>query len=222
MLGAAQMERKVILDFGCGPGTFGILLGRRNTVVGVDIAKQALEQAIARARIYGSNFQAIECDGEILPLRSESFDVIFVGWALHHFPRLDLIIIHLGKMLKPGGLLMLVEPNEDSIGQRVSRSFEDMLRKYILNSGLDTPNRSTHTRREYETLIRASGFSGLKVLSSFNGERPELPVDMSFFPLILLKIVISIRWVLFTLSTKLFHSGPDLLIVARKCKVKTE
>jgi hypothetical protein len=33
------------------------------------------------------------------------------------------------------------------LGQRVSRSFENMLRKYILDSGLDTPNRSTDENR---------------------------------------------------------------------------
>jgi len=205
-----------ILDFGCGPGTYGILLGKRNYVVGVDIAKQAVEQARNRAKLFHSNFDAILADGERLGFRIDSMDVCFSGWAIHHLPNVEYIIKQFHEYLKPNGLAVIVEPNEDSLGLRIARFFEDRLNGLILKYELDTPNRTTHKKLEYLDALGASGFEIVTVFTHYNGDKSEVPNDVHGISAIALRLVIEIRHMILLFSTHVLRDGAEVFIIARK------
>lgn len=53
-LGLMSLNGKLVLDAGCGPGTYGLLLVQRNEVIGVDISLDALRMARKRTHTKGS------------------------------------------------------------------------------------------------------------------------------------------------------------------------
>jgi 2-polyprenyl-3-methyl-5-hydroxy-6-metoxy-1,4-benzoquinol methylase/glycosyltransferase involved in cell wall biosynthesis len=206
---------KMILDFGCGPGTLGAVLARKNTVFGFDIAAQAVRVAVRRARSERLDFSGAIMDGEFQGFAPAKFDIALSAWALHHFPDLKVPLGQLSKCLKPGGRLVVIEPNETALSQRVSRVVENRLRLLVLSSGLDTPNRTTHTRDEYTDALRDAGFKVVQVFSHYNGERPEIPNDISGGRRVALELLISIRRIVFTIGSW-FGSGAEIFIIANR------
>src|SRR3989338_3519730 len=99
-----------ILEAACGPGHFGYRLALRgHRVTGVDLSPTMVGIANAKAP---SGFQAIAGDMEdpgILP--PGRFDVVFFGQALHHFPDIHKVLENCHRWLRPGGRLIMVEPN---------------------------------------------------------------------------------------------------------------
>ena len=87
-------QNKILLDVGCGSGAWGIRFATRKgyTVVGVDISRALIKSADDWANANNVNFMPILCDVEKLPLRTETFQICFCGYVLHHFKCLNPII----------------------------------------------------------------------------------------------------------------------------------
>jgi SAM-dependent methyltransferase len=215
VVGILEEKDKFILDFGCGPGTYGVILGRKNSVVGIDLAKEAVRQAQFRAKKERSDFQGVIMDGDFQAISPNSFDICLSAWALHHFPDLNLPMRQICNALKLGGKIIIIEPNEASVPQRISRFIEDRSRQLVLSSGLDTPNRTTHLLTEYITALQENGLEIIRSFSHYNGEKAVLPDDVLGLKRLLLNLAVSGRHILFTLSS-VFGSGAELFLVARK------
>jgi SAM-dependent methyltransferase len=72
-----------VLDVGCGTGTTDqFLVSRVGGLHGVDISEEMLEKA--RANVPSGTFRWY--DGEKLPFRDETFDVVLAICVLHHVP----------------------------------------------------------------------------------------------------------------------------------------
>lgn len=205
-----------VLDFGCGPGTFGVILGQKNNVIGIDIARQAVEQTRDRAKKFHSSMDVVCGDGEELCLRGGSFDVCFSGWAIHHLPHVENVARSFYELLKPGGTCVIIEPNENAFGMRAARFFEDRIRGLILKSGLDTPNRTTHTKQEYIDALKAAGFKIEAVFTHYNGEKSEIPKDIGHLKGMALRTMIYVRHLLLWFSARVMRDGADIFFIARK------
>lgn len=99
-----------ILEAACGAGHFGRRLAERgHRVTGVDLSPVMVEIANRNAP---AGFKAVVGDLED-PHRfsAQQFDAIFFGQALHHFPDPEPVLNHCVRWLRPGGRLMLIEPN---------------------------------------------------------------------------------------------------------------
>lgn len=216
---------RLILDAGCGPGTYGIVLAEQQgvEVVGVDISTAAVKKAGDRAAERGC-FHAIEGDLESLPFGDASFDIVFSGWVLHHFPSLESVCSELFRVLRPGGRIAVVEPNEANLAMRVSRFVEYVLSPIIARIRWDTPNRTVHSHKEYLEVLRKGGFSDLKYSSC----HASLPADLSFgnpAANVILGLMFNIRALMLGLGTRLLPSplnGPDLLIWGAKRGIRSE
>jgi len=57
------------------------------SIVAIDISWNSLRLALERARELGLKVEAICADAENLPLRDNSFDLVFTHQSLHHLPR---------------------------------------------------------------------------------------------------------------------------------------
>jgi len=216
-----------VLDAGCGPGNFGLIMAEEGaSVIGVDISPQAIEVARQRATKIKVDFTPQVADLEKLPFSDSAFDICFSGWTLHHFPDLSGPVTELKRVLKPGGRLAFMEPNESSPAMKLSRFFEDLpvIRNWILRAGWDTPNRTVHTHRDYIQALRKAGFTEIDVKSRFFGALKHLPLDRSkkklnAFVRVALPVFYILRTVVFYVVTKLSPpplNGIDLLVVARK------
>jgi len=106
-----------ILDVGCGPGYFSLELARQGfNVVGIDISAGAVDAAkgaLAEARL-GDDFGSLSffCGTlqEFLVDDSRTFDGILSSGFLHHIPNLGSEVRSFASALKPGGVLVMHEP----------------------------------------------------------------------------------------------------------------
>jgi SAM-dependent methyltransferase len=98
------------LDVGCGTGeTDTFLAGRLGRLEGVDVAESVLETA--RARNPGVAYRSY--DGERLPYDDGAFDLVFTICVVHHVPppRWQSFVAELARVVRPGGVLTIIEHN---------------------------------------------------------------------------------------------------------------
>ena len=100
---------KDLLDIACGPGDFLLYLSSLAPTVnltGTDIApgmvRHASQKLFGKARI-------LESKGENQPFSENSFDVVTIMMAYHHFPKKLEALEHIKKLLRPGGILIIAD-----------------------------------------------------------------------------------------------------------------
>jgi ubiquinone/menaquinone biosynthesis C-methylase UbiE len=217
LLNLLSESNVLILDAGCSAGTYGLILAEKCTVIGVDISKIAVDKANERAKNKKLPFIAIENDLESLPFEDEKFDIIFLGWTLHHFPSLDKVCSELYRVLKKGGKIAIAEPNESNLLMRFSRFVEDALRPIVLKIKWDTPNRTIHTYKEYVGQFEKLGFTNIELSSCHVSLPPIFPSkSLKNIPL---KIIYAIRSLSFAMGDRMLPkpmNGTDLMITGVK------
>lgn len=110
-----------LLDFGCGPGNYGVLFARLGyDVFGFDIAPTNVEAARRLAAQYELSHRTHFVQGiaERLDYPSDFFDVI-VGIDILHHVDVPAAIGEAMRVLKPGGTAIFKEPLEAPVFDRV-------------------------------------------------------------------------------------------------------
>ena len=113
-----------ILDIGCGEGRLaGEIAAAGAQATGVDPNPSALDRA--RALVPAATF--VRAGAEVLPFRSASFDVVVVVNALHHVPTdlMDLALAEASRVIRPEGMLIVMEPLAEGTFFEALRSVED-------------------------------------------------------------------------------------------------
>ena len=110
---AAEMDA---MEFGCGTGLISFALqDRLHSVLLVDASRGMLDVAkakIAQAGIH--HFQVAHSDlSSTAGLPLEAFDFIYTSMAMHHVADIDAVAAVLRQLLKPGGILCIVDLDED-------------------------------------------------------------------------------------------------------------
>jgi 2-polyprenyl-3-methyl-5-hydroxy-6-metoxy-1,4-benzoquinol methylase len=100
-----------LCELGCGPGWMTRFAARHGVQAeGYDISPEMIAIARELAAEEGLDVQFEAADMEELDL-GRRFDACLLYDALHHSPRADLVFATAHRALKPGGLLLLAEPN---------------------------------------------------------------------------------------------------------------
>lgn len=137
ILGPFVREGGTVLDIGCGPGFFTVpmarLVGARGLVVAVDIQPKMLEKARRRAERAGvvGRVRLHLAGKDSLGLK-EKVDFALAFWMAHEVDDLRRFFGEVLEAMKPGGLLLLVEPlrhvgprrYEEIVAAAVSAGFE--------------------------------------------------------------------------------------------------
>jgi ubiquinone/menaquinone biosynthesis C-methylase UbiE len=157
------------LEVGAGTGYFTAAIARRAATVlalePVRDMRQLVEQRCRReglTNVQVSGGSAFDLAG-IVP--DASIDSACIIQSLHHFHRRDEIFEALGRAVRPGGRLFLVEPHHNF--RRVAR----LLRHYLTTYRdpafwRQERNWATHdflTRRELAALCRGAGFRDVRI-----------------------------------------------------------
>lgn len=105
-----------VLEIASGSGPWGVALYKKThcNYQGIDLSPALVKYANDRAKKAGVKIKFVEGDATKLPYKDSSFDVVFVTYALHHFPSkasLDKVSAEVHRVLKSGGLYYIFEPN---------------------------------------------------------------------------------------------------------------
>ena len=101
-----QNRRLKILDIGCGAGFFGILLGQKHDVTGIDLTPEMIDEARALAAAEHSSAAFAVMDAEALDFADNSFDVVISRNVMWNLPHPDAAYREWLRVLKPDGLLL--------------------------------------------------------------------------------------------------------------------
>ena len=95
-----------VVDLACGTGDFCELVVQQGArAIGVDFALQMLKQGQNR----GLEHEAVQGDGEWLPFRTASVDVVTCGFALRNFVSLKGVLAEVARIVRPGGRIALLD-----------------------------------------------------------------------------------------------------------------
>lgn len=214
-------SEKVILDVGCGPGNWSVVLGKNNFVIGVDISPEAIGIAREQAKGEDADFSGIVADiNEIIPLKNETIDICFCAFALHHLPDIDRVLNELYRTLKYKGYIAIMDPNGSSPYLRIREFFMGGVAKQLLiRYGLRSPNESLHKPVYYFKKLKNIGYRGIRIYF-YNDRQPPWLTDIKGLKNLVWRmfyIISLLTWQINKLLTNYRNSfSPNVVIIAQK------
>jgi SAM-dependent methyltransferase len=106
LLGPWLGAKQTILDAGCGPGGNGAWLARHGQVVALDLAAEGLRFVHDRR----PELDPVRGRVTALPFPHGVFDVVVAITVVYSVPGDDVAVAELARVLRPGGVLLLIEP----------------------------------------------------------------------------------------------------------------
>lgn len=146
-----------VLDLGCGPGAdleaMAGAVGVSGRVVGVDIDAKMVEAASTRVDDH-PHVEVRLGDGHALPFEDGAFDRARMDRALQHVAEPATVLSELLRVLKPGGLLRIGEPDWDSLVVDGDLEMNRAFNRFVCS----TMVRNATVGRQLARLARAAGF----------------------------------------------------------------
>lgn len=130
-----RLKPQRILDVATGTGDFAIQLSdslHPQHITGIDLSQGMLDEACRKVKSRGLDdaisFQQADCMA--LPMQDETFDAVTVAFGVRNFERLQQGYQEMARVLKPGGMLCVLELSTPT--NRLIRWFYDLYTLHII------------------------------------------------------------------------------------------
>jgi len=131
LMGFDKFRDARLLEIGCGMGTDLLQFARGGArCTGIDLTPRSIEITRHRFRLYDAEGAFMISDGEHLPFRDESFDVVYSNGVLHHTPDTAGAIREVHRVLRPGGTAKVMLYHRNSLNYW----FDIVLRRGVLRA----------------------------------------------------------------------------------------
>jgi ubiquinone/menaquinone biosynthesis C-methylase UbiE len=163
-------ERGRALDIGTGPGQIVLKLARQLTLwkfMGVDRSPNMIAQGaagLASAGELAGRVQFYVADGNQIPFRDGSFDLVVCNSVLHHLAEPRKLLAEIARLVKPGGAILLRDlrrPGRLAYPfhvRRHGRHYQGLMYKLYCDSV-----RSAYTVEELRRLLDSSPLKGARI-----------------------------------------------------------
>ncbi|RMG20762.1 MAG: methyltransferase domain-containing protein [Deltaproteobacteria bacterium] len=180
---------RAVLDLGCGPGVSTFVLAERlpdaAEVVGIDFSGEMIRRARRhhlRRHAELRHLRFLEADVTDLPFDAGRFDLAVGHSFLYLLPEKERALREIRRVLRPGGHLVLMEPNAEGSLLRAALALPAR-RERLLRAPLAAPRLGTSmllwrlasgaagrlSEGRVRQLFEASGFEAIEVLPTLAG-----------------------------------------------------
>jgi len=109
VVGFERWRDRDVLEIGCGLATDAVRFARAGAnYTGIDLTEGSIALARRRFDLEGLTGDLRVADAENLPFPESSFDLVYSHGVLHHTPDLEKAIYEVHRVLRPGGLAMVM------------------------------------------------------------------------------------------------------------------
>lgn len=186
----------VIVDLGAGTGRVAqhLAVGGRH-VIAVDRSRQMLLQA--RPKLPADRAVLLRADARALPIEDSAVDTVVCSGVLHHIPAWPDAIHEIARVLKPGGRLIVREPNArypEKLFAPFERAIEAIVKRVRVRAGqteqtwdpnslspVETPVRLTELAREADRYGLKLQWHGSAMFLGSLGLPDEMPLQRAYF-----------------------------------------
>lgn len=176
--GFARWERgrgKKVLEVGVGAGTDLVNWARHGALLsGVDLTQPAIDLSRERLALEGMQADLRVCDAEHLPFEDDTFDVVYSYGVLMVTPDTERAIAEVHRVLKPGGVALLMLYNLNAWTTLNLWAYHALLKlrpwkspRWVIYNYLESPGMKAYTEAETRELLRA--FSSLSMSTQLLG-----------------------------------------------------
>ncbi len=144
-----------VLDTGCGPGFFSIILSMKGCrVTGIDGAEGMINEARAKAACYGVAPEIMKMDCHEMTFPDNTFDLVVSRNVTHALRDHKQVYKEWLRVLKPGGILLIFDANwhlpicNEKLREESIRRFNETTEKYGDAFNKYTKDRDEHFEEE--------------------------------------------------------------------------
>ena len=149
----APMDPGRVLDIGCGTGVLLARLAARGwSPVGLDLCEPMVHQARTKLRDRTDSVSLAVGDSEHVPFAEQSFDAVTCANSFHHYPQQQTVVREMFRVLKPGGVLLLLDGWPD---QFIGRIMYDIIIAHV------EPGVWHRESRDMRMLVETAGFTNV-------------------------------------------------------------
>lgn len=113
---AKQYPLGILLEVGCSMANDLIQFAKRGfRVTGIDLTEAGIDLARKHFAMYGLEADLRVADAENLPYNDDSFDVVYSFGVLHHTPNTEKSVAEVYRVLKPGGMAVVMLYHTNSL-----------------------------------------------------------------------------------------------------------
>ncbi len=170
MLSSHLRPGMVVLELGCGTGTFTRELARSGAdITAIDVSPELLE--IARADCSAPNVHYQTENAYALSYPDAAFDSVVGSSVLHHL-EVEEALRNIYRVLKPGGTIFFTEPNMLNPQIAVQKNVPWVKRKLG-----DSPDETAFFRWRLRGLLEQTGYRNVRI-DPFDFLHPKTPVRL--------------------------------------------